>query len=56
MLPQNANTIQGEVQLIGFFVQLRSFCVVNIEQEFPDLIIELTGYAEDLLEIMRANP
>ena len=54
--PQNANTIQGEVQLIGFFVQLRSLCILNIEQEFPDLIIELTGYAEDLLEIMRANP
>lgn len=54
--PQNANTIQGELQLIGFFVQLRSFCIVDIEQEFPVLIMELTEYAKDLLQIMHANP
>ena len=56
VLPQNVNTIAGGGQLIGFFVELRSVCIPNIEQQFPDLIIELTEYAQDLLKIMHDNP
>lgn len=37
--PQNANMILGEGVLLGFFVQLESFCIVDIEKELPDLYI-----------------
>ena len=50
---QNAEMILGEVVLIGYFVQLNSICIANVEKVFPDLYIDLTNYAESLLRIMR---